>query len=243
MQGVKARQSIPVIPFRLDKNSLNAPTKFEFEIRCGNKDYLYGFEVDHEKVHSEWLHLIKKTTTSTLFERKITAKKKASFEFDEHLFETKKDAEFLEFIARGTRENQLFLTESIDREVKYFEEIYNWFSRLVIIFPETRYQIELNVNSKKTNAMVKYLGQVGTGVCGFGLKSVSLEKEFPKEMVDDMKKELKPGDQMGIMESSQVQRYVVSKNDKGELVTSKFMLRHKMIDFDEEILFDTNEEF
>ena len=55
-----------------------------------------------------------------------------------------------------------------------------------------------------------------------------------------MKKELKPGDQMEIMESSQVQRYVVSKNDKGELVTSKFMLRHKMINSDEEILFDTN---
>ncbi|HLF87981.1 MAG TPA: ATP/GTP-binding protein [Anaerolineales bacterium] len=242
MQGVKARKSISVTPFKLDKNSLQQPSRFEFEIRCGEKDYLYGFELDSEKIYSEWLHHIKKTTTAPIFERKVDDNKKTSIVFNNLKFETKKDEEFLEFVARGTRTNQLFLSESIDREVTYFEDVYNWFDKLVLIYPETRHQMDLNVNNERTKAMVKYLERVGTGVCGFGLQSIHIEAELPQELIDDVTKELKPDDKTVLMNHSDGQRYLISRTPQGELITEKFMLKHKMMDCNDGVLFDTDEE-
>ena len=186
IDGVKARKPIPVTPFKLDKASLGLPSKFEFEIRCGEKDYLYGFEIDNESVHSEWLHQIKKTTTVLIFERKTDEKKKTSVQFGNLNLEQKKDIEFLGFVARGTRANQLFLSESIDREVTYFEDVYNWFDRLMVIYPESRFGMDLSIDSKHTNDMVKYLEKFGTGVCGFDLQKVVAESEFPKELLKDL---------------------------------------------------------
>ncbi|HNB54896.1 MAG TPA: AAA family ATPase, partial [Anaerolineales bacterium] len=152
------------------------------------------------------------------------------------------DEEFLEFVARGTRANQLFLTESIDREVAYFEEVYNWFDNLVIIYPETRHQMDLNINNEKTIEMVKYLERAGTGVCGFGLQSISIETEFPQALIEDVTKELKPNDQTILMNNTDGQRYLISRTPSGELVTEKFMLKHRMMDCNDEVLFDTQEE-
>jgi hypothetical protein len=241
-QGIKARKPIPITPFKLDKKSLELPSKLEFEIRGKEKDYLYGFEIDGEKVHSEWLHQIKKTTTSFLFERKTDAKNKTSVEFGTLNLENKKDLEFLEFVARGTRSNQLFLSESIDREVTYFEEVYNWFDKLMVIYPESRFGIDLSIDSEHTNAMVKYLEKFGTGVCGFDLQKVAAETELPKEILKELAKDLKPGEKTGVMNSGGGQRYLVTKTKHGELVTSKFVLKHRMADDNNEVHFDTEDE-
>ncbi|MBM3179916.1 MAG: ATP-binding protein [Chloroflexi bacterium] len=241
-QGVKARKPIPVTPFKLDKATLNLPSKFEFEIRCGEKDYLYGFEIDNERVHSEWLHQIKKTTTVLIFERKTDDKKETSVEFGNLNLETKKDVEFLGYVARGTRLNQLFLSESIDREVTYFEDVYNWFDQLMVIYPESRFGMDLSVDSKHTSDMVKYLKKFGTGVCGFDLQKVVAESEFPKELLKDITKDLKPGEKTGVMNSMGGQRYLITKNKNGELATAKFVLKHRMVDCNGEVPFDTEDE-
>jgi uncharacterized protein len=240
-EGVKARQSIPVIPFKLDKNSYVQPSRFEFEIRCGDKDYLYGFEVDNEKVHSEWLHRIKKTTTVPVFERKTDSKNKTSIKFDNIKFETKKDSDFLEFVARGTRSNKLFLSETMERELKTFEDVYQWFENLIVIYPETRYQMDLSINNERNNALVGYLEKFGTGVCGYDLQKVSAEAEFPKELLRDVTKELKPGKKAGVMDDDG-QRYMITKSENGELITNKFVLKHRMSDCDDEIPFGTADE-
>ncbi len=243
LRGIQARKPIPIKPFKLDANSSAQPSKFEFEIRRNGNDYLYGFEINETQILTEWLHQIKKTTSAIIFERKTDVKKKTTFEFGSNIkFENKKEEEFLEFVARGTRPNQLFLTESIDREVKYFQVIYDWFEKLVVIYPESRYDLVLDVTDKSTNAMVDYLKKSGTGVCGFDLKSISPETEIPKTVLDDVTKELKPGELMRLMESSEGQRYQISKNAQGELAAFKLMLKHKMADCNDDTLFDPDEE-
>jgi uncharacterized protein len=242
IEGVKARKPIPIIPFKLDKASFGLPSKFEFEIRCGAKDYLYGFEIDNERVHNEWLHQIKKTITVIIYERKTDAKKKTSIEFGNLNLTTKNEVEFLRFVARGTRANQLFLSESIDREVTYFEDVYNWFNKLIVIYPESRFGFDLSVDSKRTNAMVKYLGKFGTGICGFDLQKIVAESEFPKEILKDITKDLKPGEKTGVMNSMGGQRYLITKNKDGELITSKLVLKHRMADSNDEVPFDTEDE-
>ncbi len=60
-----------VSPYRLDTELINQPSYFQIIfIHEGNK-YRYGFEVDKEKVHSEWLYL-KREKEVILFEREGT---------------------------------------------------------------------------------------------------------------------------------------------------------------------------
>ncbi|MGC1378742.1 MAG: ATP-binding protein [Anaerolineales bacterium] len=240
-QGVEARESIPVIPFKLDKEFYTQPSKFEFEIRCGDKDYLYGFEADAERIQAEWLHQIKKTTTVLIFERKTDEKKKTSIKFDNLKFDTKKDADFLEFVGRGTRSNRLFLTETIEREVKFFEDVYNWFESLMIIYPDSHFQIDF-VNNQRTNAIVKYLEKFGTGVCGFDVPKISAEAEIPGRILRDIVKALKPGEKMALTNPVEGQRYMITKSDEGEIVANKFVLKHRMNDCDDEVPFDAGDE-
>ena len=60
-QGKRAGQSLPYDPFKLDKGNKTTPSRFEFEIKCNEINYAYGFIVDHKIVHEEWLYEIDKT--------------------------------------------------------------------------------------------------------------------------------------------------------------------------------------
>lgn len=91
--------------------------------------------------------------------------------------------------------------------------------------------------------MVKYLTNVGTGVSGFDFIEISPESELPKKVVDDVVKNLKSGEQKGVLvEGQKTQRYIFSKAENGKLVVSKLVLKHKMSDCDEETAFDTDDE-
>jgi len=241
--GVKARQSIQVKPFKLDNACASLPSKFEFEFRYHLRNYLYGFEVNARQVQSEWLYELKKTTDTLIFERRTSDGEETSVEFGVGLsLDGKKERDFLQLVVRGTRPNQLFLRESIDRNVKYFEEVYNWFAdALVIIFPESRY-FKLLEQAGETQDIVDYLDTFGTGVCGYKLLPVSLESEIPREIVDDLNKNLKPGQITAILTRDYGQRYQVTKNEQQELNAVKLMLTHKMPDCEETVLMETSEE-
>ena len=45
----------------------------------------------------------------------------------------------LQFILEGTRKNQLFLTNSVSQNHDAYQDVYDWFSRLIFIFPNTRF--------------------------------------------------------------------------------------------------------
>lgn len=243
IKGVSPRKPIPVIPFKLNKNTKEQPSKFEFEIRIDDKDYLYGFEANSERVLSEWLHQIKKASTSPIFERTTDIENNTTVNFFGIKYTNKKDAKKLVLFGEGTRPNRLFLTESIDRNLKYFENIYNWFNNLVIIFPHTRSRAPFDIQSEMTTAMVTYLTNVGTGVSGFDFLEILPESELPKGLVDDVTKDLKSGEQKGVLvEGQKAQRYIFSKDNNEKITVSKLVLKHKMSDCEEEATFDTDEE-
>jgi len=57
-----------VSPYRLNTKLINQPSYFQIIfVHKGNK-YRYGFEIDTEKVHREWLYL-KREKEVVLFER------------------------------------------------------------------------------------------------------------------------------------------------------------------------------
>jgi AAA15 family ATPase/GTPase len=247
--GTKPKQSIAARPFKLDPARLSQPIKFEFEFRQRDTNYLYGFELNSQKILSEWLYEIKKTTEEMLFERASNGDEKTEVTFGSLI--KKKDEEFLKFVARGTRPNQLFLTESVDRNVDYFKAVFDWFAEtLVIIFPGTRFAITPFVAERTTlvNQVVEYLKKFDTGVSGFELVLVEARDVFSAELFSKLMEDVKPGEHAAILSvaadhfNQPYASYVVEKDESGGLKASKLMLKHKMGELGEQALFDMDEE-
>lgn len=136
--GTRANQSIPAIPYLLDRHTETRPSKFFFEIKIRTKAFAYGFEVDAKRIHSEVLYEIRPSTELLLFKRSTDDKGNTAVEFGSFRRSKEQSDMFLDFTAIGTRENQLFLTESIERNIGYFSDVYDWFhTSLVLIFTST----------------------------------------------------------------------------------------------------------
>lgn len=244
--GTRAKEAIPRRPFKLTQSASQEPSRFEFEFQNNGRAYGYGFELDHHRVHQEWLYELKKTTETMLFERVTTPEGETTVEFGKKVKPgEKKEREFLDFVGMGTRPNQLFLTESLERDVEYFEDVFEWFrEKLVIIFPSSRYSRLGRVGSdiEFGRKMVQYLEQLGTGICGFELRKVSAENEFPKELRDAMIEWAQGKAFNTMLIGPNDKRYVIEISEEGQIQAKKLMLRHRMADCEEEALFEMHEE-
>lgn len=244
LEGTKARQTIKVIPFKLDRESNQNPSRFEFEFRAKGKDYLYGFEVTTEKVTAEWLYELKLTTQEPLFERRTSSQGQTNVDFGRIKFEKKKDREFLDFVAMGTRPNQLFLTESMEKNIILFEPVFLWFFHsLVIIFPESRFGIS-EKSAKDIELLSQFLEKLDTGISGIELRQVSSEK-FDKKLQQQILEEfIKNGDEDRriALFGPRGERLFFSQTEAGEVIAQELVFRHRIIDSKDEITFDADEE-
>ena len=137
VRGSDEGGAIPVTPFRLDSSKERAPSKFQFEIVCDNVAYIYGFKLDAEKIHTEWLYELRPASEKLLFERTTEESGIANVELGRLAFTKNHGRQFLNFVQSSTRADELFLKKTIDNNVGYFRDVYDWFNlRLRLIFPD-----------------------------------------------------------------------------------------------------------
>ena len=65
----QAGDPIPVEPFLLRDDTVEAPSSFEIVFEMSEIQYRYGFELDGQHVHAEWLFSRQSSRERTLFER------------------------------------------------------------------------------------------------------------------------------------------------------------------------------
>src|SRR5580698_8533554 len=65
----QGNEAIDVQPFELSTSTENKPSFFEASFALGSLKYRYGFEVDRERVHKEWLLEAKVTKEYPIFLR------------------------------------------------------------------------------------------------------------------------------------------------------------------------------
>ncbi len=139
VMGRAPKQRIPITPFKLDSATENMPSKFRFEIKCDSTPYVYGFELDSGQIYNEWLSEIRSSSEKMLFRRQTDLKGHAEVEFGNLSFSAEHSGEFLKFLQRGTRPNELFLTKTVENDVTYFKCVYDWFDEtLRLMFPTPR---------------------------------------------------------------------------------------------------------
>ena len=191
-------QRIPTMPFMFEVELMREPSRFEFEVNCGNRLFLYGFEVTEKLVVSEWLfewigddwdlwfRRLDESKTYEIGTLLNAAVEELSLEpFQTPLIEgdTTTDSRrvSVSYLLTGTRPNQLFLNEAYNRGVKEFEALYDWFlRRLVLVFPhagETPIPFPQRIDEDFESKLSELIDIFGVGIAGVRLDPVDLEDD------------------------------------------------------------------
>lgn len=137
--GTQPAQPLPYQAFKLDPATSAKPTRFSLDfVATDDKAYRYVLAVTDQQVHFEELTEVRRTVERRVFRRELGEKR-----FDvsglESLVQDKQRQAFFRFTAEGTRPNQPFLHEAMDRAITELEPVFRWFSAcLLIIGPESR---------------------------------------------------------------------------------------------------------
>lgn len=256
LRGTKSEMSIDYQYFKLDKSYLNKNSRIEYEIQHRGKNYAYGFVFNSEQIVEEWLYEISKKKEILVFER--NSNKKSNFDLGSLLKKNTKEVQrqFLDFIAKGTPSNQLFLTEIRTRRVKDnvndisdLLNVIDWFQNsLKVILPDEKYKegikSELKDDFKLQTIFEELLKYFDTGINGVYLEKIDLEKiEIPDKIINRIKEELfdQKSEIIRIILPYRNNTYFITKN-RNELLVHKFMTKHDVVGQKEPLYFDTSDE-
>lgn len=237
LKGTRPNHKIDYSCFKFDTRCRQKPTRFEIEIKVRDSYYSYGFEITRAEVVSEWLYAVRKERNKMIFKRK-TVNEETEVEFGRIETKDKEERQFLRFVGRGTRANQLFLTEAREKNVKQFEDVVNWFEHsLVLIFPESKYrglEVDVETDEKKRRSFGEYLRLFNTGISDIGYKAIDYSRDLQLTKAEraDLEQEI-PSEGGIVIRSHDERRYMLKKGSNGEIQASELITKHKMVDTDE----------
>ncbi len=255
LNGTKPEQPISTSFYKLDKIFLNKPTYVEYEIQHKGKNYAYGFILNSKEIIDEWMFEISKSGETKIFERKNTIEYDLDFLFKKN--KTSVQKQFLEFTAKGTHRNQLFITQirntNVTDNVSDIYDILNvldWFQNsLTVIYPGTKNiskKFELHKDTNLQQVFKDMLEYFDTGIDGIEFKEVDFEKiDILTEVKEDVKNDLfseKSEKTSAFLSNPQDDKYyVISKTDNVTLQAKLLKTKHKVIGGEYE-LFDLKDE-
>ncbi len=255
LKGTKPEQHITTNFFKLDKKFLNKPSYIEYEIQHKGKNYAYGFVFNSKEIIDEWLFEINKKGETKIFERINTNV------FDlEFLFRRNKksdEKQFLEFTAKSTPRNQLFITHirnnNVTDNVTDISDLLNiidWFQNsLTVIYPGTKNiskKFELHKDTNLQQVFNEMLDYFDTGINGIEFNEIDIEKvDIPFEVKEDIKNDLfneKSEKNIAFLSNPHDDKYYVfSKIDNVTIQAKLLKTKHKVKGGEYE-LFDLKDE-
>ncbi|MBU1558557.1 MAG: AAA family ATPase, partial [Gammaproteobacteria bacterium] len=225
VNGTKPDIAIQRKYFLLDDTYEKKPSRFSLELCIDEKMYEYTFSVTQKIVQEEKLIEIGRDNEQTLFKRQSN-KIDLTQEFIDAFEKTEDKKNFLRFVAQGTRDNQLFLTNAVSQNVTSLKPIYDWFkNNLILIAPDTRFGAFEKLFGTEIN---NKLAQLDTGISRLGEKRVPLET-LPSELIQKLNENLKEGETVRIFGEPFNEKFLVTRQ-KGKLIVKKLVTIHQKVD-------------
>ena len=137
-------QLLPVVPFKLDDESKDKPSAFEFQfIADDGKKYIYGFSAFPDRIVEEYLYCYNTNRPTKVFDRTET---------DSYTFSrtTKKE---LDPIVRFTTKNRLFISSATLLNAESTRRAYEWLSKGIDTY--------MNVQELEGHAFAYYKADYG----------------------------------------------------------------------------------
>lgn len=221
LEGTRSGQGIGANPFKLDPACRTAPSRFELELGIDDARYSYGFEVTDRSVQAEWLFVAKGAGEQRLFERTLPDENAAAskIDIDPSLGETPERMQFLRFVAEGTRPNQLFLTEAIERNVIELDSFIKALRYCTIIPADSPFgdlAEKLSADESFRQYMGAFMQSAGTGLEGLLVELNELDAAALPSVVKDFFEKVS-GDQLYLSSENIVRRSPAGKFELAQI--------------------------
>ena len=225
VKGTQPDSLIPIKPFSLDDNLKKNPSRFVFELLIENTIFEFSFTVNQKAVIEEKLVHISSTSEKVMYHR---LNNEPNFE------KSLKKNKFLDFAFKGTRDNQLFLTNSVSQKIDIFRPIYDWFKNsLKFVAPDTRFasfEQFIDEDHPLYSTLNDMLILLDTGIIHLGGENISFENiSFPEFLKTIIQEEVKEGKTIRIVSETANDRFIISRK-KGELICKKLVAFHHKTD-------------
>ena len=219
LEGTGPDKPIPVEPYRLANGYTEKPSRFRIELLIDGTIYEFSFAATRRAVVEEKLVEITSTSEKTLYNRQGN---------EPNLHSLLGRKQFLLFAFQGTRDNQLFLTNSVSQKVYDFKPVYDWFGNsLGLITPDSIYQrfgYLLDENHPMRGAINKIIPQLDTGISHLGFEKIHFDSiPFEEGFKNDLNEKIEEGGYIDARLGNE--RFVFTRTD-GEIVANKLVTFH-----------------
>ena len=236
LQGTQNQsQKIALERFRLETEWLTKPSRFAIDVLIDGLIYTYEISLLPEKILEERLIMQNSCTAYDVFTR-IDGQ---AMSYDTDYF-NQEEIDFLNFIAKATRSNQLFLINAVQLNMVKLRPLYDWFeSKLTVISPNSEFisiQRLADPGDVLSEHAIKLMRILGTGIDHFEtVKLADIDSSLPKKLLSGIKQKMsRPDDVNGSND-------IIVRMENDELVFEKLLAIHKNL-HGENIRFQLNEE-
>ncbi len=237
VEGTRPDSLIPIDTFRLDDRWKSRPSRFAFELLIDETIYDFSFAVNQKEVLEERLVKITSTSEKVLYDRRD-----GNLSFDKSF---SKD-DFFPFVFRGTRDNQLFLTNSVSQNIDDFKPVYDWFkNKLILVAPDMRFgHVELFFDDGHPlyKSMNETLPWLDTGIAHLRSEEIPLDNiPLSDRSKTELQEKVKEGKSAHLeREKNPADRIVITRRD-GELIANRLVTSHLKSD-GKEVRFEIHQE-
>jgi AAA15 family ATPase/GTPase len=237
IRGTSLEGMIAIEPFRLDSISHHQPSYFSIEILIEDDIYEYSFSSTRKNVLEEKLVLINANREKILFHR---------INGESHFHSSLHKNKRLNFVFQGTRDNQLFLTNSVHQKIENFRMVYDWFNEtLELLAPDSRFESFeefFQENHPLYRLMNIALSQLDTGIEQISGEVIPFENIImPERMRLKLLEDLKEGQTVKITLDSLNERYAISRNNN-QFIAKKLVTYHQSVDSNDQVKFEIHHE-
>ena len=183
--------TLPVVPFKLHRESRHAPSTFEVMFLVDGIRYRYGFSATEERIITEWLHVFPKNRIQRWFERTW------------NVSEQKHDWAFGTFLTgekalwqKSTRENALFLSTAVQLNSQQLQPVYDWFNNTFhysdnsdILGSEPIFSASFCAEGGDKRKILKLLNEADLGIDDLRVtkERFNPKNHLPQDMSDNVK--------------------------------------------------------
>jgi len=183
-----------VVPYLLDTDGQSKPSHFEMTLILEGTRYQYGFVLDRDRVHEEWLYAYPLGRAQRWFHRSLDVRSgDYRWDFSETHFKGDNDA-----VSSKTRDNALFLSVGAQWNHEQLTQVYAGFKRqvqfldfsiLALSGMVARTANMLYQDEQKRRSVAELMGQADLGIRDVLIQkvpgeSVPLPEGLPEEIRD-----------------------------------------------------------
>ncbi|HHT43594.1 MAG TPA: AAA family ATPase [Firmicutes bacterium] len=217
---------------KFNKDGVDQPGVFQFEMAIDGKVYSYGFALSYRngEILEEWLYLLRSSGAELcLFARDETGHVVTDMNLrgvSETRFEVYKDD--IKALRR-----ELFLAELARKpqheDFSVFKRVYEWFNNIIVIFPQSKYMpLPLVMRDEEMKGQFqRYLTHFDTGVDSIEICPTTLEMEMGSEGARQFLEKLRTrltDDAEYVARGPGV--LLILRREKNELKVEKLRLKH-----------------